>query len=281
MSSSFLKVSMRLMVLCLFALFSCCIWSSAVNACEIIAHRGASSEAPENTLASVNLAWKQNADIVEFDVHLTKDDEVVVIHDDSTKRTGNVNLKIAKTNYKDLASVDVGSWFGPQFAGEKIPTLAEVLATVPDGKRVAIEVKCHGNIVKRLAEEIEKSGLATEQILVISFKYDEIVEFKRLNPQFEVCMLQKMKRHLITRRWKTSAEDILEKICGGALDGCVVKSVSAIDAEFVKTIQSADYKFRLYTVDDSAEAENLMRLKVDGIATNCPAKMLELRSKIQ
>jgi glycerophosphoryl diester phosphodiesterase len=265
----------------LFIFFVFCLSGSNVYGCEIIAHRGASSEAPENTLASFNLAWKQNADIVEFDIHLTRDQEIVVIHDESTKRTGDIKLNIAETDYKDLLSVDVGSSFGPEFAGEKIPTLAQVLATVPDGKRVAIEIKCHGNIVKRLAEEIEKSGLAPDQILIISFEYDEIVEFKRLNPQFEVCMLQTMRRNLITRRWKTSAEDILEQVCDGALDGCVVKSVSAIDAEFVETIQSAGYKFRLYTVDDLDEAENLMRLGVDGIATNCPAKMLELRSKIQ
>ena len=249
-------------------------------ACDIIAHRGASSEAPENTLASINLAWEQNADIVEFDIHLTEDNEVVVIHDDTTKRTGDIDLEIKKTTYADLLRVDVGSFFGPEFAGERIPTLAQVLATVPEGKRVAIEVKCHGNIVQRLAEEIAKSGLKDEQIFVMSFKHKEMKEFKRLNPQFEVCLLQSMRKNIITRRWKTSAGDILKKICKNGVDGVVVKSVDAIDAKFVRTIKSEGYTFRLYTVDDEAEATKLMKLHVDGFATNCPAKMLELRSQV-
>jgi len=260
----------------------CCFVGMAANldACNIIAHRGASAEAPENTLAAVNLAWEQNSDIVEFDIHLTKDEEIVVTHDEDTKRITGKKLKIKNTNYAELSKLDVGSFFGEEFKGETIPTLAQVLATVPEGKKVAIEVKCKGNIVKRLAEEIEKSGLTNDQIMVISFEYDVVSEFKKQYPHREVCLLQTMRRHLITRKWKTSAEDIVEKLVKANLDGCIVKAVSAVDARFIRTVKSSGFKFFLYTIDDLSQAEKYMKLNVDGFATNCPAKMLELRSQV-
>src|SRR6478752_5983209 len=109
---------------------------------EIVGHRGASYDAPENTVASVKLAWEQKADAAEFDVYRTKDGKIVVIHDKDTKRTaGGVNKVVAESTLAELRALDVGKWKGEKYAGERIPTLAEVLATVPAGKKVFIEVK--------------------------------------------------------------------------------------------------------------------------------------------
>ena len=93
---------------------------------EIIAHRGASHLAPETTLASVMLGWQKNAD-VEIDVHLTKDNRIVVIHDETTKSTAEVELKVSETTAKELRQLDVGKYKGKEFAGEPIPFLEEVL----------------------------------------------------------------------------------------------------------------------------------------------------------
>ena len=76
----------------------------------IIAHRGSSYDAPENTLPAVNLAWSQNSDAVEVDVHLTKDNYLVVIHDNDTERTGGIKKRIRETNLIDLQNIDVGNW---------------------------------------------------------------------------------------------------------------------------------------------------------------------------
>ena len=109
---------------------------------EIIAHRGASHDAPENTLAAIRLAWQQEADAVEVDVQLSKDGKLVVIHDDNTKRSGRFARKVNAQTLDELRKLDVGRWKGKRWAGEKIPTLAAVLATVPDGKRLFVEFKC-------------------------------------------------------------------------------------------------------------------------------------------
>src|SRR5262249_38764427 len=98
---------------------------------EIIAHRGASHDAPENTLAAMRLAWAQGADAIECDVHLARDGELVVVHDPDARRTTGVALEVARASVAELQQLDAGRWKDARFAGEKIPTLDEVLALVP------------------------------------------------------------------------------------------------------------------------------------------------------
>jgi glycerophosphoryl diester phosphodiesterase len=105
----------------------------------IIAHRGASHDAPENTLASVNLAWEIGADAAEVDVHLSKDKRIMVIHDGDTKRTTGENMLIRESMSSDLRSLDASNSMD-QFRGERIPFLEEVMATVPEGKVLFVEV---------------------------------------------------------------------------------------------------------------------------------------------
>ena len=100
----------------------------------IVAHRGASHDHPENTLAAFRAAWALGVESVELDVHITKDGEVVVIHDATTKRTGNVDCEVADQTLAELRTLDVG-------AGERIPTLAEALATIPSGRTLFVEIK--------------------------------------------------------------------------------------------------------------------------------------------
>src|SRR5262245_65624278 len=102
---------------------------------EIIAHRGASHDAPENTLAAVRLAWEQGADAVEVDVQLSKDGKLVVIHDDNTKRSGGFARKVRAQTLDELRRLDVGRWKGKRWAGEKIPTLDVVLEAVRSEER--------------------------------------------------------------------------------------------------------------------------------------------------
>jgi glycerophosphoryl diester phosphodiesterase len=95
----------------------------------LIAHRGESADAPENTLAAFRLAWERNVPTIELDVHLTKDGEAVICHDADTKRTAGTKLVIKDTPLADLRALDAGKWKAPRWAGEKLPTLAEALAT--------------------------------------------------------------------------------------------------------------------------------------------------------
>ncbi len=101
---------------------------------QVIAHRGASYDAPENTLAAFRLAWQQGADGIEGDFWLTADGEIVCLHDGDTVRTGDRKLSVGQSTLEQLRTVDVGISKGEKFRGERIPTLAEVLAIVPAGQ---------------------------------------------------------------------------------------------------------------------------------------------------
>ncbi len=118
-----------------FLVFTC---AATADAQLIVAHRGASYDAPENTLAAFRLAWDQDADAIEGDFYVTKDQQIACIHDKTTKRVApqQPELSIANSTLKELQKLDVGSWKHPQYTAERIPTLKEVLATVPEGKQI-------------------------------------------------------------------------------------------------------------------------------------------------
>ncbi len=162
---------------------------------EIIGHRGASHDAPENTLASIRLAWKQNADASETDVHLTKDGQIVVIHDFNTRRVGHRNRKVVDQTLAELKQLDIGSWKGEQWAGERIPTLSEYLAAIPEGKRLFIEIKCGPEIVPRLVEVIRAAHKRPEQTCLIGFSYDVMRLAKRELPELKCYWIVELKQN--------------------------------------------------------------------------------------
>ncbi|MCA9017815.1 MAG: glycerophosphodiester phosphodiesterase, partial [Planctomycetaceae bacterium] len=116
--------------------------TAAFSAVEIIGHRGASYDAPENTLASVNLAWQRNADAVEIDIYLTKDGKIVAYHDKTTKRIGGRDQAVNEQTLAELQTLDVGAWKNEKYKEERIPTLTQILKAIPAGKRLFIEIKC-------------------------------------------------------------------------------------------------------------------------------------------
>lgn len=107
----------------------------------IVAHRGASHDAPENTLAAFRRAWELGVECVELDVHVTRDGNAVVIHDANTKRTAGRDRPVLAQTLAEIKQLDAGGWKSPAYAGERIPTLGEVLATVPGGRTLFVEIK--------------------------------------------------------------------------------------------------------------------------------------------
>ena len=150
---------------------------------EIVAHRGASHDAPENTVAALKLAWDQKADGAEFDVHLTKDGKLAVMHDKDTKRTAGVSKGIAASTFDELRALDVGAWKGATFKGERVPALEEMLAAVPAGKRAFVEVKCGPEAVPELVRALKASALRPEQAPVISFDAAVVAAVKKARPE--------------------------------------------------------------------------------------------------
>ncbi len=239
---------------------------------EIIAHRGASYLAPENTMASVLLGWEKGAD-VEVDVYLSKDGRIVVIHDSTTKRTsGGVDLKVSETDSQELRKLDVGSFKAPQFAGERIPYLEEVIATIPPGRKLYIEIKCKKEILPALRQMIEGSGRKS-RIVIICFDLDVATESKKMIdvPTYWLKGTDKIKD---TEQWIPHDPNLAQTAKARGLDGIDVH-YAGVTEEFVRGVRAAGLKLYVWTVDDPDEAARLVALGVDGITTNRPAWLRE------
>ncbi|MDQ3624643.1 MAG: glycerophosphodiester phosphodiesterase [Verrucomicrobiota bacterium] len=246
------------------------VWCPAkVHALEIIAHRGASYDAPENTLAALKLGWQQNADACELDIHLSKDGQVVLSHDASTRRITGVDKAVAAQTLAELRDLDAGRWKGPQWAGEKMPALAEALATIPEGKRMFIEIKCGPEVLPELERVIAASGRKPGQLVIIGFNYATMQQAKQRFPQVPVFWLHSAEADKKTRHIP-SLDELIEKTRAAGLDGLNLNFKFPIDAAFVEKVHGAGLKLYVWTVDDAPIARNLAAAGVDGITTNRP-----------
>ncbi len=239
----------------------------------IIAHRGASFDAPENTLAAIRLAWQQGADAVEIDVHFSKDGHVVVIHDDTTRKTAGVRRKVASQTLKELKALDAGSWKHPKFKGEPIPTLVEAMATIPRGRRLFVEIKCGAECIPSFAADVRASGLKPDQIVPIGFSLETMTQLKRAVPELEVCWVVEFKRTL--RGWSPAAGRLIEQVAQAGLDGLDVSGRGPVDGDFTRQIHAAGQALYIWTVDEPTRARELMDAGVNGITTNKPGWLRE------
>ena len=243
--------------------------ASTILAVEIIAHRGASHDAPENTLAAFNLAWKQKADAVELDIWLTKDGKIVCLHDGNTKRIAGRDNKVADQTLAELHVLDAGKWKSRQWVGEKIPTLDEALATIPDGQRLFIEIKCGPEVLTELERVIKESGKKPQQLAIIAFSFTVASLAKARFPAIEVSWLYDWKKDKDTGE-KFTPDQLITKTRAAELDGLDVRFKGPIDAAFVRKVRSAGLKLYVWTVDKPATAKQLAATGVDGITTNRP-----------
>lgn len=257
-----------------FLMFSAvvlCMSISAVQGELIVAHRGASHDAPENTLAAFRLAWEQGADAIEGDFFLTKDQKIACIHDSKTKRTSGVEMEVAETTLEELKKLDVGSWKDKKFAGEQIPTLEEVLFTVPAEKKIYIEIKCGPEIVPHLLPALKQSGLKPEQTIVISFNDKVISETRRLIPEIKAYWLSGFRQNKATKAWEPTVESMLGTLKATGAQGLDVQgNREKVDASFVKELRGAGLEFHVWTVNDPADAKYFQELGVDSITTDRP-----------
>jgi len=235
---------------------------------QIIAHRGASYLAPENTNAAARLAWKLNADAVEVDVYLSKDNRIVVIHDHTTKRTSGVDLKVAQATAKELRKLDVGSFKSKKYAGEKIPFLEEIIATVPPKKKLYVEVKCGPEILPYLEQVIEQSG-KKKQIVIISFNLEVVTRTKKVMPKLPAYWLIGTKKDKQTKKLLPHDPQWLQTARERGIDGLNVH-YAGVTKDFMKAVQNSKQELYVWTVDDPQEAKRLIELGIKGITTNRP-----------
>jgi glycerophosphoryl diester phosphodiesterase len=244
----------------------------------IIAHRGASGEAPENTLASFELGWQVGADGIEGDFHLTRDGRIVCMHDHMLSRTAGVDVKIAEATLAELRAYDVGRWKGPQFAGQRIPTFEEFLATVPKGrpeKRVYIELKCGPEILPPLERILSASGVSAEQVRIISFGADVLAACKDRLPQLRTCWLAGYRRDEATGRHTPDLDEVLATLHRIKADGLDTHgNRDVVDEPFVDGLRAAGMEVHVWTIDSPDDARYFSGLGVDSITSNRPRELL-------
>jgi len=248
-----------------------------VSAQMITAHRGASHDAPENTLAAFRLAWEQGADAVEGDFYLTADSQIVCIHDADTLRTTGVKEVVAKTDLDRLRELDAGSWKSPEFSGEKIPTFAEVMESIPAGKRFYIELKTGPEIVPVLAAELERLQPDRRLLTIIAFDARTVAACKNRFPDIKVHWLAGFKQADGNGVWTPTAQQIAETVRSSGADGVGVRGErKVVDREFkTRLTQSGVPEFHVWTIDSPTDARYFRELGAMGITTNRPAFLRE------
>jgi glycerophosphoryl diester phosphodiesterase len=254
-----------LLITCTLLLFSISTYADDVM---IVAHRGASKAAPENTLPAFKLAWKQGADAIEGDFHLTKDGHIVCIHDRNTKKVSGKNLVVRNVTLAELRKLDVGVRHGKAFKGTVIPTIAEVFATIPEQKTIYIEIKCGVEIIPTLLQEIEKSDLTRKQIVVISFDKKVIQALKTNAPRFKASWLSGFKKDK-SGKISPSLETILTTLHEIKADG-FSSTKNVIDEVLIKSIMEKGYEYHVWTVDDTKTARRFKQWGAKSITTNVP-----------
>lgn len=228
----------------------------------IIAHRGASKAAPENTLKAFRLGFAQGADGLEFDTYQVNDG-IVVVHDRHLDRTTNGKGRVAEQSLDYLRSLDAGD-------GEQIPLLDEVLALIPAGKLCNVEIK-HMSDATRWLDSLDaacaNSGILSSQLLISSFNHHWLLALKQRRPTLQIGAL--------TASYGLSAPEFARELNAWSVN----IALDIVDESYVRKIKDAGYRAYVYTVD---KPEDMLLLKgwgVDGIFTNLPALAAETLRK--
>lgn len=235
----------------------------------VVAHRGASAEAPENTLPAFHLAWQQGADAIEGDFHLTRDGKVVCLHDANTGKVADRKLEVAQSTLAELRTLDVGRWKGERFRDTLIPTLAEVLATVPKGKKLYLEVKCGPEIVPALLRDLKKGKLKKEQVVFISFDASVIRALKQRAPAHKAFWLCSVKKEGSGKSKPTLAKALTTLREIGA-DG-LSSGKDGIAAPFIAGVIAAGFEYHVWTVNEVPTARRFAELGARSITSDVPA----------
>lgn len=230
----------------------------------VIAHRGFSSLAPENTISAFSLALHHNADGIELDAKLSKDGNVVVIHDSTVDRTTNCSGPVNSFTSKELQDMDAGSHFDPKFKGAKIPLLEEVLLEFGGKYLINIELTNYNNPFDNLPREVAKllvSKKLKRCVLISSFNPFALIHFHILLPQVAVGFL------IMPGKKGMWARLLSILLC--PCDNLIIE-VSDASKDYINKIHARHKKVFVYTVNKSHDLQKLKKYCVDGIITDDP-----------
>jgi glycerophosphoryl diester phosphodiesterase len=263
--------------------------ATAARAVQIVAHRGASYDAPENTMAATNLAWKQGADAVETDIYLSKDGKIVVSHDKNGKRTAGRDVNFVEITQAEARTLDAGSWKDPKFAGEKIPLLEDQIASIPAGKRLLVEIKVGPEIVPELARMLKQKGATERNITVISFNYESLREVRKQLPRLPTLWLvghpdpaakkadvkkSDGKKTPPAKRPPT-VDEMIKKAKDAKLTGLDLQHTWPLTDSDLSKIRNAGLELHVWTVNDAEIARRWIKFGVASITTDRPGWLRE------
>jgi glycerophosphoryl diester phosphodiesterase len=243
-----------------------------------IAHRGASGYYPENTLIAFQRAVELGADMIELDVHLTKDGEVVVIHDETLDRTTNGKGNVRDYTLPELKKLDAGAWYKSEFAGERIPTLEEVLQSLKGKVQFNIEIKngpvYYQGIEEKILAILLKQDLR-DQVVISSFDHRCLKKIKKMNPDLATGSLVKLGVLYVARLLKP--EKIAQSV--GATGLHLHKSY--VTPDLVHRAKQHGLRVLVWTVNEPAQMSHFIKMGVDGIVTNFPDKLKNERENLK
>jgi len=226
-----------------------------------IAHRGASALAPENTMAAFERAIELGADAIEFDLHLSRDGELVVIHDDTLDRTTDGNGPVHERSLEEIKRLDAGRWFGEDFASQRIPTLMEMLDRFAGKVPLALEVKAGSSFFPGIEEKVVsalRQYQAIGQAAIASFDHYALRRLKETEPTIRTAAL------LVGRPVSIAA------LAGDAKADAVALERSLVTKTDVEACHAAGLQLVVWVVNDPAQMRHFIGLGVDGIITDRP-----------
>ncbi|AXI10345.1 glycerophosphodiester phosphodiesterase [Oceanobacillus sp. 143] len=232
-----------------------------------VAHRGASGHAPENTLSAFDKALEMKADYIEIDVQMTQDGELVVIHDTTVDRTTNGTGAVGDYTLNEIQQLDAGSWFGEEFAGERIPTFEEIIDRYRGKIGILIELKSpeqYPGVEEKVAEALIKRNMHkpnNSKIILQSFNHESVQRSKELLPNIPHGVLAGL-------TWADITDEQLAQFATYA--DYFNPNMNIVTDELVDRVHFAGMKIFPYTVRAQEQADNLFKLGVDGIVTDFP-----------
>ena len=232
-----------------------------------IAHRGASEYAPENTFAAFDMALDMGVNHVELDVHFSRDGHIVVIHDDNLDRTTDGSGPVADLTLAELRELDAGSWFGPEYAGERIRTLAELFERYKGRLHFHIEIKGHAEgLASRVADLVRAYGL-TDDVTITSFWKPWLEEVRAYAPELTTGWLAP----LGPTGWDDS---IIEQAAALGLDQ-VCPRANITTSDLVRTLHERGFTVRCHSVYSEELMRHAVECGADGMTINFPDKLTE------
>ncbi|PLS17667.1 glycerophosphodiester phosphodiesterase [Bacillus sp. M6-12] len=248
-----------------------------------ISHRGASGHAPEHTLLAYELGEKMKGDYIEVDLQMTKDGELIAMHDETLDRTTNGTGLVKDYTLEEIKQLDAGSWFNEkypelakeEYVGLKVPTLDEVIETFGQGDRYYIETKSpevYPGMEKKLLEVLKKYNLtgkkASDKVLIQSFSSDSLRIVHELDPKIPLVQLL----------WYDQPATITDAELNGYKEYSIGVGMNSdmIDKAYVQKVRQHGLEIHPYTINEKEDMRKLIDWGVTGLFTNFPDRLQEV-----